>query len=240
MKNKVILITGVSAGIGKETARLFARKEAITIGAARTVSKLKQIRDEFKKEGLNLHILNCDVSKEKDVKEMTEKIYQDYGKIDVLINNAGTGYRGPVEKMEVEQFDSLMNTNIRGVFLLTKYVLPRMKQKKDGFIINISSGAGRNGIANMAAYCASKFALMGFTESVALEAKPYDVKVSVICPGSTNTEFHEKIGSHPDEEKRKLMIQSEDIAETIYHMVESPKRYWIYEVVTRGFFMGRK
>ena len=142
--------------------------------------------------------------------------------------------------MPLEKFDEMMNTNVRGVFLMTKYVLPHMKKEKDGYIINISSGAGKNGIAGMAGYCASKFALMGFTQSVALEAKPFDVRVSVICPGSTNSEFHEKIGSFPDEKKREDMIQSEDIADTIYHMVIQPKRYWIFEVVTRGFLMGRK
>jgi 3-oxoacyl-[acyl-carrier protein] reductase len=105
------------------------------------------------------------------------------------------GYKVPVEDMTVEQFDEMMNTNIKGVFLMTRYVLPYMKTRKEGYIINISSGAGRNGIANMSGYCASKFALMGFTESVALEAKPFNVRVSVLCPGSTSSEFHQKYGN---------------------------------------------
>ncbi|HPZ08186.1 MAG TPA: SDR family oxidoreductase [Candidatus Eremiobacteraeota bacterium] len=240
IKGKVVIITGASSGIGKSTARLFSSEGATVIAISRDKSKLDKVKEEFQKDGLKLEVFSCDISKEDEVKALIESVIETSGKIDILINNAGLGYRTPVEEMSAEQFDTMMNTNIRGVFLITKYVLPNMKKRKDGYIINISSGAGRNGIANMSGYCASKFALMGFTESVALEVKPYDIRVSVLCPGSTSTEFHENIGSHPDEAAREAMIQPEDIAGTIYHMVTQPKRYWVFEVVTRAFLTGRK
>jgi len=240
VKNKVIVITGGSTGIGKEVAALFSRKGAITIALSRNMEKLKKAKEELQKEGLNLNIYACDVSKDEEVKSVISVIIETYGAIDILINNAGLGYKVPVEDMTVEQFDEMMNTNIKGVFLMTRCVLPHMKKRKKGYIINISSGAGRNGIANMSGYCASKFALMGFTESVALEAKPFNVRVSVLCPGSTSSEFHQNIGINPDKSARDSMIQAEDIADTIHHMVIQPERYWIFEVVTRAFMAGRK
>jgi len=240
VKNRVIVITGASTGIGKETAGLFAGKGAITIAISRNIEKLQKTKDELEKDGGKLNIYACDVSKDKEVKSLVANIIETYGTIDILINNAGLGYKVPVEDMTVEQFDEMMNTNIKGVFLMTRYVLPYMKARKEGYIINISSGAGRNGIAGMSGYCASKFALMGFTESVALEAKPFNVRVSVLCPGSTSSEFHQNIGANPDKTAREAMIQPEDIAETIHHMVIQPERYWIFEVVTRAFMAGRK
>lgn len=239
VKNRVILITGGSTGIGKETAGLFAGKGALTIAISRNIEKLRKTKNEFEKQGLNLNIYACDVSKDQEVKSLISNIIDTYGHIDILINNAGLGYKVPVEDMTEEQFDEMMNTNIKGVFLMTKYVLPFMKKRKEGYIINISSGAGRNGITNMSGYCASKFALMGFTESVALEAKPFNIRVSVLCPGSTSSEFHQNIGVI-DKTAREAMIQPEDIAETIHHMVIQPERYWIFEVVTRAFMAGRK
>ncbi|MFP4499156.1 MAG: SDR family oxidoreductase, partial [Vulcanimicrobiota bacterium] len=123
--------------------------------------------------------------------------------------------------------------------LMCRYIYPHMKKKKDGFILNISSGAGKNGIPNMAGYCASKFAVAGFSEALALEAKPNDVRVSVLYPGSINTGFHEKIGAEPPNQKKQAMMQPEDIAGTVYHTVIQPRRYWVFEIVMRAFYMGR-
>jgi len=240
VKNKLILITGATSGIGKAIAYRFAREGAKVIGIARTEKRLEELKEEFAWKALTIDTYPCNVSKANSVRSLINEIINKHKKIDILVNNAGIGHKSPVEEMTEERFDEMIDINIKGVFLMTKYVLPHMKKEKDGYIINISSGAGKNGIANMSGYCATKFALTGFTESVALEAKPHDVKVSLVCPGSTSTEFHGKMGSFLDRETGESMIQPEDIADTIHHMVIQPKRYWVFEVVTRGFLMGRK
>ena len=239
LKGKTAIITGGSSGVGKATAYKLGKMGAVVILVARNRDKLLKVKEEFKKEGIEVHIQSADVGKEEDVKRVVEEVLSYHKKIDFLINNAGLGFTGAVEDVPIEKYDLMMNTNMRGVFLFTKYVLPAMKKQKDGYIINISSGAGKNGIKNMSVYCASKFAVVGFSEAVALEAKPFDVKVSVICPGSINTNFHNNF-RHFSEEDGKTMQQPEDIAETIYHLVTSPKQYWIFELTTRAFLRGRK
>jgi len=245
MKGKVIFITGVSSGLGRSMAKKFFLEGGIVIG----FSRRKEILEETKKE-LNIGIsipeergifypIAGDVGIEKDVEQGVKEVMEKFGKVDILINNAGVGFRSPVESTSIEQFDTMMNTNVRGIFLMTKYILPQMKEKKDGYIVNISSGAGLNGIANLAVYCASKFAVKGFSESVALEAKPHDVRVSVLYPGSMNTNFHENTGSHPDHITRQKMMQPEDIAEIVFTVVNQPKTCWIFDLSLRAFQMGR-
>lgn len=201
---------------------------------------MERTREELEAEGLKVFTYQCDVSVEQTVKDTVAAIIREHGEINVLINNAGVAFGGmDVEEMSVEKFDQMMNINVRGVFLMTKYVLPHMKQKKEGFIINVSSGAGLNGHPHMAAYCASKFAVRGFTQGVAEEAKPYNVRVSAIFPGSVNTDIHRQLGRDLDQSIKEKMIQSRDVAETVFFMINQPERYWIFEATMRSFFMGR-
>jgi 3-oxoacyl-[acyl-carrier protein] reductase len=240
LNGKVAIITGASSGLGAATASALAREGAVSVLIARRESALKEMVERIRKDGHEAAYFAGDAGEEEDAARIVREVEKRYGRIDVLVNNAGVGYRGLIEDLEVSRFDEMMKTNVRGSYLSTKYALPVMKERKSGYIIYISSGAGKNGIAEMSGYCASKFALMGLSESVALEAKPFDVKVSVICPGSTNTEFHGRIGSEPTEESRAAMIQPEDIAETIVHLLVTPGRYWVFEVTTRAFLKGRK
>ena len=239
LQGKVAIITGGSSGVGKATARKLGQEGAIVILVARGIRRLKNAKDELKNEGIEVHVQLADVASEEDVKRVVDEVLSYHKKIDILINNAGLGYTGPVEDLDVEKYDRMMNTNMKGVFLFTKHVLPSMKKQKSGYILNIASGAGKNGIKNMASYCASKFAVGGFSEAVALEAKPYDVRVSVLYPGSINTDFHKNIRSDFSEEDGKTMQQPEDIAETVFHILSCPERYWIFEITTRSFLKGR-
>lgn len=238
IKDKVVVITGGSAGVGKAMAGKFASEGAKTIILARTMSKLEKVKEEFEKDGLNLEIYSCDVADEDQVKQTVGDILKNHGFIDVLINNAGTGFKGLVEDVPLSVYEKTFETNVKGVFLMTRAVMPHMKAKKDGFILNISSGAGLNGHPGMSIYCASKFAVRGFTQAVAAEGKPYDIRVTVFFPGTINTGFHKHLGGEQPEEKKQSMMQPEDIADTAYHIVIQPKRYWVYEVTQRALFIG--
>ncbi|MGV8123465.1 MAG: SDR family oxidoreductase [Candidatus Xenobiia bacterium LiM19] len=236
---KIAIVTGGSSGIGLETGKLLSRQGFTVILAARRESKLREIADAHR-DGTPLEFLACDVSDEDSVTAFVQQVKERHGQADVLINSAGIGYRGAIDELPTSRFDEMMHTNVRGVYLCTKHIVPLMKDRQRGHIVNISSGAGKNGIANMAGYCASKFALMGLSESLALEFKPFNIKVSVICPGSTNTDFHLVMnGAHPGEEARQLMIQPEDIARTVLHIITAPESCWVYEVTTRAFLKGR-
>ncbi len=238
-EKKVAIVTGGSSGIGLETGKLFSRHGFTVILVARRESRLREIAAAWR-EGTPLEFLTCDVGDEESVTALAGQVKERHGQVDVLINNAGLGYRGAIDEMPTSRFDEMMRTNVRGAYICTKHIVPLMKERQRGHIVNISSGAGKNGIAGLAGYCASKFALMGLSESLALELKPFNIRVSVICPGSTNTDFHLVMnGAYSSEEARQTMIQPEDIAGTVLHIVTAQEGYWIYEVTTRAFLKGR-
>lgn len=239
LQGKVAIVTGGSSGIGLCTGHVLARNGATSVLVARRESVLREAVESILSKGWSAEYYAADVGQEDDVAGVIEGVIRKFGKIDILVNNAGLGYRGAIDELPVAFFDEMMRTNVRGAYLFTRYALQFMKKQKSGYIVYISSGAGKNGIAELSGYCASKFAIMGLSESVALEAKPFNVKVSILCPGSTNTEFHRNM-TPPLEESQRVMIQPEDIAETIFHMVTTPDTYWIYEVNTRAFLKGRK
>lgn len=241
LDGKVALVTGGSSGVGKAVAWKLASEGAIVVICARAEEKLNSVALEMQEKGLQVFTHPGDVANEEDAGRIVEDVMARFEKIDFLINCAGVGYVSPVEETTTERFDEMMGTNVRGVFLMTKFILPSMKKRRFGYIINISSGAGKNGIPNMSAYCASKYAVRGFSEAVALEARDYDVKVSILYPGSINTGFHLNIRGHElDQATKDTMMQPEDIAETVHHMLIQPARYWIFDVTTRAFLRGRK
>lgn len=236
LKGSVVVITGGSSGLGKAAAKRLGQSGAIVYILARTQSRLQETERELKAKGYSVISIKTDIASSMQVKQAIDRIIEEQGKIDYLINNAGIGYMGAVEEMDTKKYDEMFNTNMKGVFNMVRHVLPHMKERKSGYIINISSGAGLNGIPQMAVYCATKFALRGFSEALAQEAKPFNIRVSIINPGSINTPFHINFkGTEPDQKTKESMMQPEDIAETIHHMIIQPERYWIFDVTTRAF-----
>lgn len=186
---KVAVVTGSSSGIGLETSLLLARNGFYTYVTMRNLDKSKTITDLKQKEKLSLKVLKLDVTTDESVKEAIQRITNEQGRIDVLVNNAGYALVGPFEELSIEEFKEQFETNVFGVIRVTQSVLPIMRRQKCGTIINISSIAGKIGFPLTSAYVSSKFALEGLCESMAYEVEEFGIKVILIEPGVIKTNF---------------------------------------------------
>lgn len=213
--SKVIFLTGASKGIGKAIA-LSLSKEHTVILFARNESNLKSVEKLITQNGGSCLSLVGDVTKEQDVSNAISKTIDKYGRIDCLINNAGIGIYKRIDELSSKEFKDVIDTNLLGPFLATKYVIPHMIDKKQGQIINISSVAGLSGFKGGSAYSASKFALNGFTESLREDVKDFGIAVTAVCPGGVNTRFGD---SSSDKVSRPFLLEPEDVANTIKYLV---------------------
>ncbi|MHA1229997.1 MAG: SDR family NAD(P)-dependent oxidoreductase [Candidatus Helarchaeota archaeon] len=187
LKDKVIILTGAASGIGKATAVLFAKEGAKLVLADINESGLKETLNLIEKEGKSADIMKVDVSKASEVKKMIDTTYEKYGKIDVLINNAGVVRVGPIEDFTEEDYDLLINVNLKGTFFGCKYVVPYFKKQGYGNIINLASVAAHIGQVNHANYCSTKAGVLAITKALGLELAPYNIRVNSVSPGATDT-----------------------------------------------------
>ncbi len=196
-KDKIVLITGASSGIGKETAFQFAEKGAKVILIARRKQKLEEIEIELKKFNILTLICECDVSNKLEVKKMSEYVLEKYGSIDILINNAGFAIYGNVSDLTTEEIELQMATNYFGMIYCIKNFLPIMIKNKSGHIVNVASVAASFGLPGIASYCASKFAMLGFSEGLKHELTGTGVGITVVSPIMVRTNFFD----HPSFKK---------------------------------------
>jgi NADP-dependent 3-hydroxy acid dehydrogenase YdfG len=217
-----LLITGASKGIGLAIAEKFASQAndpayelQISI-CARSNSEIDKARLELEQGFPRLRVFatTCDVSIEAQVKEFAREAEQQFGPVDLLVNNAGFGIFRSIEAMTIDEFDSVLATNLRGVFLMTQAVLPRMISRRSGTIVTISSLAGKNGFAGGAAYCAAKFGVRGLMQSLFFDVREHDIRVVTIFPGSVDTDFFSE-ASGAGELKSRKALQPEDVAECV-------------------------
>ncbi len=194
LENRVVLVTGGGRGIGKTTCLALAREGADLVITARTENEINNTRSMVENLGRHAIAVTADVRDESQVKELFLEAVTHFGKLDILVNNAGLAVRKPISETTVEEYENIMDTNAKGVFMCIKYALPHILKSNNGRIINISSGAGKGGIPRLSAYCASKFAVIGITESVAYEV-PGNVKVYAVCPGGTDTGLYRSMFS---------------------------------------------
>jgi len=188
-KVAVAVVTGSSSGIGFETSLLLAKNGFFTYATMRNLDKSNKIIDFKLKEKLPLEVLELDVTDDKSVKEAIEKIANEQGTVDVLVNNAGYALVGPLEELSIQEFKEQFETNVFGAIRVTQAVLPIMRKQRHGTIVNISSIAGRIGFPLTSAYVSSKFALEGLSESMAYEIDQFGTKVILIEPGVIKTNF---------------------------------------------------
>lgn len=190
---KVAVVTGSSSGIGYETALELARKGYVTFATMRNTEKAKKIQDVAKKENLKIEVLALDIDKKESIESAVSEIVEKKGRIDVLVNNAGYGLFGALEDVPVEEFKAQFETNFFGVIRLIQQVAPIMRRQGDGFIINVSSVAGKIGFPGSPAYISSKFALEGLSECLRYELGQFGVKTIIIEPGVIKTNFFDSM-----------------------------------------------
>ena len=230
LTGKAAVVTGGTKGIGRAIAASLVRAGASVAITARNEQELTDAVSQLNRTGTGAaRGYVCDVRDYEQVKSTITAITADFAGIDILVNNAGIGIFSSVESMRVEDFRAVLETNVFGVFYCCHEVIPLMKRRGGGYIINISSLAGANPHANMAAYNASKFGLNGFSEALMQEVRHDGIKVSYIMPGSVNTEFG---GDEPSDEK-SWQLQPDDIAQAVMDLLEYPNRSLVSRVEMR-------
>jgi 3-oxoacyl-[acyl-carrier protein] reductase len=220
------LVTGSGRGIGRETAILLSKKGFNLIICSRSQNEIDSVVNEIKSFG-NDRILarECDVSVSPQVNKLVSEALDIYGRIDVLINNAGISYVKKLIDTTEEEWDGTLDANLKGSFLFCKAIVPHMIQHNYGVIINVSSGAGKVGFEDISAYCASKFGMIGLTESLAREVDNYNIRAMTICPGQVATKMQKDIGAQYYELNKHKMLHPRTVAEKIVDMIFSDKEY---------------
>lgn len=215
LSGKVVVITGAGRGIGREIALAFAKEKAKVVAVARTQEEIVKTRD-MTGEHTEAIAVQGDVTSPDQMKKVVDSAVSEFNTIDIWVNNAGVGLRKPFKETTVEDYDHVMDVNVKGVFVCTKQALEQL-EKNSGILMNISSGAGKTGIAGLSVYSASKFAVIGFSEALARENDK--IKVYSVCPGGTDTSMYRRMwGGTPErkpedvaEEVFRLCLQSEDM-----------------------------
>jgi 3-oxoacyl-[acyl-carrier protein] reductase len=231
LSDKIAVITGGGRGIGAAIARKLGGLGATVVICGRDRSRLDETALKIRDSGGRAEAMVCDVTDWKSVAALAEQVQQAFHRLDILVNNAGVGgFRGPLHTMPAETWDQIFNTNLRGVFYTVRAFAPMMIAAGGGHVINISSLAGKNPLPNGAAYGASKWGLNGLSYSVAEELRGHGIRVSVICPGSTNTEFshHPHAGQNPGK-----MLQPDDVAHAVAALVTQAPQSFISELLLR-------
>jgi NADP-dependent 3-hydroxy acid dehydrogenase YdfG len=189
LTGKVAIVTGASAGIGRASALALAAEGAKVVITARRQDRLEALAAEINAMNTRAYIVAGDANDEATAKRCVETALNEAGRIDILLNNTGMGNYKNLVDTTLEEYDQLMDTNMRTTFIFTRQVVPQMLLQQQGTILMISSMAGLYGFANQAVYCATKFAQVGFAQSLDKELRPSSIKVGVICPGGVKTEF---------------------------------------------------
>lgn len=229
LNSKIALVTGAGSGVGRAVSLGLSRLGVVTALCGRSPDPLKAVASEIEAGGGQTLVLPADIGDEEAVEVAFERLTEAAGGLDFLINCAGVGIYGPVDDYRVDDWRETLETNVTGLFLCSRAALPLMRRRGGGHIIAISSGAGRRGYANLAAYSASKFAVIGYMESLAEEVSSDGIKCTTILPGSILTDF----GPRDVEEKQasgKKYLLPEDVAESIIQILRQPSHVWTQQV----------
>src|SRR5580704_15353421 len=229
LAGQVAVITGAGRGIGAAIAAKLAHLGATVVLCGRTRGPLQSTADAISQAGGRAQALLCDVTDLRSLEAAATHVAETLRRIDILINNAAVrGFEGPLHQLPPESWDQVLNTNLRGVYYGIRAFAPMMIRARAGHIINISSLAGKNALPNGAAYAASKWGLNGLSYSVAEELRTDNIRVSVVCPGSVDTE----LSPHAGKDKTKMM-QPGDVAHVVAMLVTQAPQSFVSEVLMR-------
>jgi 3-oxoacyl-[acyl-carrier protein] reductase len=225
------LVTGATQGIGRATVFALGRAGYRVGLCARTAAKIQTLLAELGAEGIRAAGAAADVADPDQVARALNHITAELGDVGVLVNNAGILIARPFEELTLEEWDATMATNLRSLFVVTRAVLPSMRQRREGAIVNVASLAGRSGFMGGTAYAASKHAVLGFSRSLMLEVRKENVRVIAICPGSVDTGMlRGQPLLHADPRR---ILRPEDVADTILHALRLPERALVSELDIR-------
>jgi NADP-dependent 3-hydroxy acid dehydrogenase YdfG len=230
---KVALITGASAGIGAASARALAAEGAQLVLTARREERLTALVAEIEQLGGKGQIVVGDAREEDTARRAVAAAVQTYGRLDILINNVGVGNYKPLIETSAEEYDEMMDSNMRTTFLFARHAVPVMIAQKSGIILMISSMAGIYGFGGEAVYCATKFAQVGFAQALDKELRPAGIKVGAICPGGVKTEFALGKGRTEAGVAQSEMLDPEDVAQAVLLACTQSERSRIIEVQMR-------
>jgi len=230
LTQQTALITGASSGIGKATALAFAQAGIKTVLIGRAIAKLEAVAREIEQMGAEAAIYPLDLAAIARVPEQLSTIVADVGAVDVLVNNAGMGYTGELIDTPLSDWQAVINLNLTSVFQCIQAVLPGMRSRGQGTIINVISIAGRQAFPGWGAYCASKFGLMGLSKALAAEERAHGIRVTALCPGAVDTPLWDS-DTVQMEFDRAAMLSPESVAQTILHTLQLPQQAVVEELV---------
>lgn len=234
LSGKVALITGASAGFGKATAYAFAKEGCRLVLTARREDRLKEIADACKELGVEAVYFVGDATIEQTAIDCVKLAIETFGQIDILINNAGIGRYTPLLESTIEDYNTIMDTNMKSAFCFTRYTVPHMLDKSSGQIVMVSSQAGLYGYPNETIYAATKFAARGFAQSLDKEFRAKGIKSCTFCPGAAVTEFAIGHGRTEEQMASSGMLQAEDAAEALLFICSQPAHSRIIELGMRA------
>ena len=238
IKGKVVVITGASSGLGEATARLLSAEGASVVLGARRVDRIQSLADELHAKGGKALAIATDVTHVEQVKKLVDSAVQKFGRIDVMINNAGIMPHSPLERLKIDDWNRTIDVNIKGVLYGIAAALPHMKQQKAGHIINVSSVAGHKVTPNGAVYCATKHAVRALSEGLRGEVKPYNIRTTIISPGAVATELPNSI-TEPDVAAgiskfyKETAIPADSFARAVAFAMSQPVAVDINEILFR-------
>ncbi len=238
IEGKIVVITGASSGLGEATARLLSAQGATVVLGARRTGRIQSLADELNNHGGKAIAVTTDVTHSDQVKALVDTAAQKFGRIDVMINNAGLMPHSPLERLKIEDWDRMIDVNIKGVLYGIAAALPYMKQQKSGQIINVSSVAGHKIHPGSAVYSATKYAVRVISEGLRQEVKPYNIRTTVISPGAVDTELPGSI-TEPDIAENtkkfyaKVALPADSFARAVVFAMSQPEEVDINEILFR-------
>jgi NAD(P)-dependent dehydrogenase (short-subunit alcohol dehydrogenase family) len=229
LDGQVAVISGAGRGIGAAIAHELSKLGAIVVLCGRTRPALEQTAQSIAEAVGKAEVVPWDVTSLASVEAAAKHVEATYGRLDILVNNAGIGgFSSPLHQLSPHEWDQILNTNLRGVYYAVRAFAPLMIRARSGHIINISSLSGKNALPNGAAYAASKWGLNGLSYSLAEELRSHNIRVAVVCPGSTNTDLSPHAGKDPSK-----MLQPQDVAHAVAMLVTQSPQSFVSEILLR-------